>query len=211
MPETWCFAPGAAGHRPRWYPVERARGASPPDCPLPAPASSGRRPAKGTADTPAGALARSLAANIHIPDYALSSARPWALAPTSGRLPGSAGFQPAASWRKRRYEPLPRPRMPALPGRPGPWQAQRPGPFISFPDWACEYQSFLFRIATTIPARTSHVRLSLQWNHRQPARRGGRRVDARARRLSFFGRAGCRSARCGSGMRHLPRVRGRAR
>ena len=43
------------------------------------------------------------------------------------RLPGSAGFQPAASSRKRRYEHRPRARMPAIPGRARPWQAHRTG------------------------------------------------------------------------------------
>ena len=43
------------------------------------------------------------------------------------RLPGSAGFQPAASSRKRRYERRPRARMPAIPGRARPWQAHRTG------------------------------------------------------------------------------------
>ena len=43
------------------------------------------------------------------------------------RLPGSAGFQPAASSRKRRYEHRPRARMPAIPGRARHWQAHRTG------------------------------------------------------------------------------------
>ena len=43
------------------------------------------------------------------------------------RLPGSAGFQPAASSRRRRYEHRSRARMPALPGGPQPWQARRTG------------------------------------------------------------------------------------
>ena len=38
----------------------------------------------------------------------------------AGLPPGSAGFQPAASSRKRRYEHRPRAPMPAIPGRPSP-------------------------------------------------------------------------------------------
>ena len=71
------------------------------------------------------------------PDYADSSSQPRTFLITNNshpdsdtmghRLPGSAGFQPAASSRKRRYEYRPRARMPAIPGRARPWQAHRTG------------------------------------------------------------------------------------